>query len=98
MASFCVEDQLREEKFEIERQKGLNRHAGVRDILACTYELFEDTLVERLFWLPAPVKLLVVLFQTLEVGFPLLTAVVAQLLDPVWSISKSGFKRREGCG
>ena len=46
-----------------------------------TYELFEYALIQCLFWLPALVELLVMLFETLEVGLPLLAAVVTQLLD-----------------
>ncbi len=52
-------------------------------VVADTYKLLKDALVECLFWLPAPVELLVVLLETLEVGFPLLTTAVAQLLDAV---------------
>lgn len=49
----------------------------------CTYQLLEYALVECLFWLPAPVEFLVVLLKTVEMGFPLLATVVAQLVDPV---------------
>lgn len=49
----------------------------------CTYKLFKNALVECLFWLPAPVELLVVLLETVEVGLPFLTTAVAQLLDTV---------------
>lgn len=55
-----------------------------------TYELFEYTLVESLFWLPAPIEFLIMLLETLKVGLPFLTTAVAQLLDPVRSELSKG--------
>ena len=55
-----------------------------------TYELFEHALVEGLFWLSAPVELLIMLLETLEVGLPFLTTAVAQLLDPMRSETNKG--------
>lgn len=65
-----------------------------------TYQLLKDALIECFFWLPASVKFLVVLLETLEMGFPLLSAVIAQLFDAVrvgrwWSDSRTRWKKSE---
>lgn len=78
-------------------------HSARLSICCCevrsdTYQLLKHTLVERLFWLPASVELLVVLLETLEVRLPFLATAVAQLLDTTDSDEEAIGRRTEWPG
>lgn len=59
------------------------RHAVDLSGKQFTHKLLKNTLVKRTFWFPAHVKFLVVLFKALPVVFPLFSARLSELSDPV---------------